>query len=132
VSYVYVITDEERLEENEAGYLTHVSVVKIGFTGGDVFQRISQLQTGNPRPLQLIYLFKFVSVDMAKQAEKMCHSKLRAHGLTGEWFHYCRPVFKVLNALAELSELEAYTYPSDEAIEAAMAFNKNALAVVNG
>jgi hypothetical protein len=113
MSFVYVITDVSP-EEGPGQKLTNVSVVKIGFTSNDIDNRIAQLQTGNPRKLHLVYLYEFASIEMAKQAERMCHWKLKKHQSTGEWFHYSDEVFSTLKALENLSLFESYTCPDEE------------------
>lgn len=113
---VYVISDIHPEENVYTGMLTNIEHIKIGYTANDVDQRIAQLQTGNPRELQIVYEYFFDTPEMAKQAERMCHVKLREHKISGEWFRYNEDVFNTLKALEHLSEFLSHTCPDDESI----------------
>jgi hypothetical protein len=128
MSYVYVVSDFLPAEGPD-GLLDGVETVKIGFTSNDVSSRISQLQTGNPKKIHLVYLYHFHNSEMAKQAEKMCHWSLSGYEATGEWFHYCEAVHSVLEALKSFAVFESSTFPSDAALAAC---RKISLAVNNG
>ncbi len=56
--------------------------VKIGSTAGDPEKRLRQLQVGNARPLELIWVFP-------EDIETELHGLFRAHQLMGEWFAPC-------------------------------------------
>jgi len=115
MGYVYVITDIAP-EEGPNELLTNVSVVKIGFTSNDVDYRIAQLQTGNAKKLHLVYLYEFETQEMAKQAEKMCHSRLSGLEAIGEWFYYSARVDSVLKSLKGLcNQFESCVCPDEEA-----------------
>lgn len=107
MSFVYVITDDGIQDPRD---LSSVSVVKIGYTSDpNIYNRIRQLQTGNPRPLSIIEIHEFENQEMARQFEKLCHWRLRGHGLTGEWFEYNE---KVKTFLATISLLSIH-YPCE-------------------
>lgn len=106
MSYVYVITDYF-IEVSED--IQNVDVVKIGFTSdGNIYNRIRQLQTGNPRPLQLIELHEFQNVEMAKKVEKLLHWSLGGQSVLGEWFQYTDRVKTGLRCMAQLSNYYPY------------------------
>lgn len=101
MSYVYVITDDP-IENEEA--LLFIETVKIGYTGDkNIYNRLRQLQTGNPRPLSIVEIHEFQNDEMAKQIEKLCHWNLSGHGLTGEWFQYTNRVKTILGYIGSLS-----------------------------
>lgn len=57
--------------------------VKIGFTKGDPFKRMSGLQTGNPIPLTMIgYFFGSLGI------ERKLHETLDQFRTQGEWFRF--------------------------------------------
>lgn len=56
--------------------------VKIGHTTGAVARRISDLQTGNPRPISPIAEI----ADASPVVEEALHASLSAWSLRGEWF----------------------------------------------
>lgn len=56
---------------------------KIGYTSKPM-NRLVQLQTGNPFPLELISI-----KDGDLTTEKEIHGKFEGHRLKGEWFNYC-------------------------------------------
>jgi hypothetical protein len=116
MGFVYVITDCIP-EEDYYERLSNVDYVKIGFTSNDVSSRIAQLQTGNPREINLVYLFEFENTEMAKQVERIIHWKLRGLEKLGEWFHYSEVVYTVLKAVEKISIFSSHTCPSDEAIK---------------
>lgn len=128
MGYVYVVTDGDILE-NEQGLLTKTETVKIGYTANDVYNRISQLQVGNPRKISLVYLYRFETPEMAKQAEKMCHRSLSGSEASGEWFYYGETVAAVLKALETFAVFESSTAPDEESYKA---YNAKVLAVANG
>lgn len=56
--------------------------VKIGFTKGDVYERIAKLQTGCPLTLQLI-----ATGPGGRFMERGIHQLLKNYKAHGEWFH---------------------------------------------
>jgi hypothetical protein len=105
MSYVYVITDDPI----ESEHMETVSVVKIGFTSDpNIYNRVRQLQTGNPRPLSIVEIHEFENQEMAKSIERLCHWNLKNQGLTGEWFLYSGRVKEVLAYLSRLSNYYSY------------------------
>lgn len=55
--------------------------VKVGFTKGDVSERIAKLQTGCPLPLQLI-----ATGPGGRYMERSLHDLLKRFRVHGEWF----------------------------------------------
>lgn len=55
--------------------------IKIGYTGGDPFQRLSALQTGNSKPLKLLAF-----APGSPQHERGLHERFAELRLHGEWF----------------------------------------------
>ena len=70
-AYVYFISDSK--------------FVKIG-SAINPNQRLKELQTGNPNPLEIMYLLPCKSRADASQAEHKLHLIYSAHKKTGEWF----------------------------------------------
>jgi Meiotically up-regulated gene 113 len=58
------------------------SLVKIGFTGGSIEERIHALQCGNPFRLCLI-----MALEGGKDLEQHLHRKFAASRCHGEWFY---------------------------------------------
>lgn len=69
-NYIYIISNGEAF--------------KVGFSK-DPKRRVKQLQTGNPKKLELMY---FVEIEVApvKILEDIVHRYLKFNHLTGEWF----------------------------------------------
>jgi hypothetical protein len=119
MSYVYVITDDPF---NPNHPVDGVENIKIGFTSDkNIFNRVRQLQTGNPRPLRIVDVFEFKNNEMAKQIENLCHWNLTQFRLSGEWFKYEPRVMEVLCYVADLSnhyngeKLKSFLAPFNEA-----------------
>lgn len=55
--------------------------VKIGFSGGDLNERIRNLQTASPFPLDL-----YSTMPGTKRDERELHKRFADHRLNGEWF----------------------------------------------
>ena len=58
--------------------------VKIGYTADSVNQRVSQLQTGNPEPLELVIVYP----EYGRSEERFFHHLHKEYRLCGEWFAY--------------------------------------------
>jgi len=69
------------------------NAVKIG-KANDIQQRISDLQTGNPNQLKLIYYIDCNSVEHSFVTEKKYHRKFQHLHISGEWFKYEEKVFQ--------------------------------------
>lgn len=57
------------------------SPIKIGYTGKDPFQRVRELQTGNPNALQLVGW-----IEEGRGFESWLHGIFRDDRMQGEWF----------------------------------------------
>lgn len=68
---VYFIYDESR------------DLVKIGMTKGSAYERMNDLQTGNPSDLTMV--FSYVADD-CRRAETWWHSTFREYKVRGEWY----------------------------------------------
>jgi len=68
--------------------------VKIGQTSGEIKDRISQLQTGCPYELKLVWLFPKGTIE----AEAQAHKDLEAERIRGEWF---KPSLEVFNYIEQ-------------------------------
>jgi hypothetical protein len=72
------------------------SPVKIGYSNDwGLSERLKSLQTGNPYKLRII-----ASAMGYPSHERRCHSILKAHRLTGEWFRWTPEVAAFVQALA--------------------------------
>lgn len=60
---------------------TYNHEIKIGFTSGDVFKRLSSLQTSHPYQLELLTTIPGDTV-----FEKSLHKQFEQYRLKGEWF----------------------------------------------
>ncbi|MHA2219168.1 MAG: GIY-YIG nuclease family protein [Candidatus Hodarchaeales archaeon] len=56
--------------------------IKIGYTNGDIKERLNQLQTGNPYQLRLWWL-----LDGDQSDEKEIQESWKNENIKGEWFH---------------------------------------------
>lgn len=88
--------------------------VKIGYSNdeGSARSRVSQLQTGNPYPLEMIWLS-----NGNQGIEAKVHRILSAHRMSGEWFH---PSMEVMGFLERVKEIGFF----DAAIEAEEGWQK--------
>lgn len=87
--------------------------VKIG-VAKDVHRRLSQLQTGNHLPLNLIAFIPCENRSEAEKLERWLHYKLRRFNIQGEWFSK-KVNLKYVNELANdkgylLEEIPSQTY----------------------
>lgn len=64
---------------------TYVSPVKIGITHS-VNARLRTLQTGNPAPLGVAFVFSTPDMHFAKVFESALHARNAERRLSGEWF----------------------------------------------
>lgn len=65
--------------------------VKIGFTGGSPYSRLSALQTGSPCALTMLAMHKG-----SYEEERRLHEKFAATRVHGEWFDMSEELFKHL------------------------------------
>lgn len=67
--------------------------VKVGYSKSKetLRRRLSTLQVGNPRPLELLF-----HVEGGREGEKFLHRLLRTSRLCGEWFECTPEVVKIL------------------------------------
>jgi len=91
-----VIT-KQMIDETEGSnvyvYLDKKSVaVKIG-KADDIEERLSQLQTGNPNTLELLYYIPCDNKYEAFELEAELHAKYQYLWIRGEWFIYDEKVF---------------------------------------
>lgn len=64
---------------------TRTSAIKVGYTDGDVRDRLKQLQTGSSDPLEILYSVRVWN----RQAETALHRYLRlfdGQRIIGEWY----------------------------------------------
>jgi hypothetical protein len=80
--------------------------VKIG-AATDVTQRISQLQIGNPRKLNL--LFWLPNVDIEKKLQNKFNMLQVNHGRDKEWFHHAKIIDEFIK--------DCQTYPATKLVE---------------
>ena len=71
--------------------------VKIGRTR-DLYPRISTLQTGNPHPLELLFVMKGGGEQEAELHSRLGHSNVR-----GEWFELNEDVERALSGLRQFA-----------------------------
>jgi hypothetical protein len=71
------------------------NAVKIG-KANNIDSRISDLQTGNPNPLELIHYIDCESEEQSFLLERKLHNKYKELRLVGEWFMYDESVFQEL------------------------------------
>lgn len=69
------------MKKNKVYFITDGKYIKIGFTMKDIESRVSQLQTGNPNKLKLLFY-----VDSDKSFEKFLHKHFAKHKVLNEWF----------------------------------------------
>lgn len=69
---------------------------KIGSTT-DVYYRLQNLQTGNPREIEIVY---FTQLELARYAEEGLHDRFRDKRVRGEWFDMAAE--EVASLIAEL------------------------------
>ena len=81
MSYVYFILDEKS------------KAIKIG-KANNIEQRLSDLQTGNPNILNVIYQIECRSEEHSFFIEKKYHKQLREFHINGEWFDYDETTFE--------------------------------------
>jgi hypothetical protein len=81
MSYVYFILDEKS------------KAAKVG-KANNVEQRLSDLQTGNPNILKVIYQIECRSEEHSFFTEKKYHKQLEKLHINGEWFAYDETTFK--------------------------------------
>ena len=81
--HVYFILDEKS------------NAVKIG-KANNIQERFSDLQTGNPNTLEVIYFIECDTVERSEQLEKKLHKKFDALRIrtNGEWFRYDESTFR--------------------------------------
>lgn len=60
-----------------------VVTYKIGVTSGDVNKRLSQLQTGNPYKLSVVYVFES---KYSNKVESYLHKRFGTFNVRNEWF----------------------------------------------
>jgi len=72
--------------------------IKIGWTGGDPFRRLNELQTGESEPLNL-----FAKMSGSERQEKAIHVRFASHKTGGgtEWFH---PTHRIRTFITENAE----------------------------
>ncbi len=116
MSFVYVISEDAPLED-EFAVIFNLSSIKVGYTSDSVEKRISQLQTGNLRELNIVMIFTFDSPEMARQIEKLLHFNLKDFRIQGEWFRYDKSVYWTLMQLSNLSyDFECFSAPAERAV----------------
>ena len=66
-------------------FITDGTFVKIGITNRITY-RLNQLQTGNPRPLRLMFAFMTKDRSTSKTLEEYFHTLYNEYRSIGEWF----------------------------------------------
>ena len=66
--------------------------IKIGQTGGNIKDRVAQLQTGCPYKLKLLWVYTG-----SDWSESEVHSKFKHEKIHGEWFHPSRMLLNFIN-----------------------------------
>lgn len=92
MSFVYFIAPEALLHRPETDELCRV---KIGYTGGQPWARLAQLQTGSPVSLSL-----FGYIEGSQELERAFHLAFAQLQYSGEWFT-CQ--FKLKDLLSRVS-----------------------------
>jgi hypothetical protein len=69
--------------------------IKIGYTSGDVMQRVRSMQTASPHRLVVI-----ASAPGSREDERGLHGELANQRMVGEWFRDCREVRDAIRAFA--------------------------------
>jgi len=91
---------------------------KVGITQ-DIKNRLSQIQTGSPIKIEVVYTHEFKTIDSARIVENKVHKILSSHRLHGEWFELRTK--KDVNLVTEI--IEAFSdiiYTSMELVEQAI------------
>lgn len=57
--------------------------IKIGHTNGDVYNRLKQLQTANPRKLSVV---RILEIENSQALERSFHEIFKDERICGEWF----------------------------------------------
>ena len=78
--------------------------VKIGWTVNSVRRRLSQLQTGNPNPLNLLGIIKG-----PKKLEDEWQDKFSASFIRGDWFNDSKELRAAISARRAPSDLQHFT-----------------------
>lgn len=73
--------------------------IKIGFTDGDIFRRIDQLQGGNPVGLELILI-----LSGTRETEKFWHKVFAKDRHAREWFNPSERLLKFISTALHKSE----------------------------
>ena len=77
-------------------FIQSETYVKIGFTEGDVTDRLAQLQTGNPHSLRIMAVIP----DALPTLEGLFHTVFMDARYNGEWFRITRELRKVIVLIA--------------------------------
>lgn len=70
-------------------FITDGEFIKIGIAS-DLDRRLSQLQTGNPRELRVLYIIECHDMSEARSLETYLHQRLRDCCVLNEWFTFDR------------------------------------------
>lgn len=81
----YLRKSNEANRGNFVYFITDGTFVKIGVSN-NIKYRLGQLQTGNPRPLQVMFAFITKDRDTSKALEEYLHALYSDYNSTGEWF----------------------------------------------
>jgi len=92
--YVYIIAEQHN------HFIRGSQCVKIGVVR-NIERRLSQLQTGNPKTLEVVMSVGPMSRMQAYRLEAQFHHKLSDQRISGEWFN--RSVLRRLRDLSGLS-----------------------------
>lgn len=110
--YIKVYANEEIEQVNPKSFVYFISdgvFIKIG-KGANPRKRLLELQTGNARKLNLLYLIPCKNDTAAFRVERMLHENFEKYRLSGEWFEIKD---KLMNSLYEAEFSESY-YPNIE------------------
>lgn len=80
-------------------------LVKIGFTGRSVPQRMSEGQTFSPHDLEIL-----AEVPGGRNLERAIHDLFKEHHHRGEWYRYAEPLQEFVQFLQDGGSAESYLF----------------------
>lgn len=79
-------TSKEANQPAVVYFITDGTAVKVGYTT-DLNKRLSTLQVGNPRRLEVLRVVPFATATEAYEYEQSYHNTNRRYQVRGEWFN---------------------------------------------
>lgn len=78
--------------------------IKIGYTTKDIHTRLAQIQTGNPKKLQLVGWMQG-----NRGTERLMQERFKMYHAHGEWFHYTSGMYdKLVNMPLTMFKASSY------------------------